>query len=1027
MRMKRIIGLGLILFSAFIINSCAGGSQAVKLEIPGAFNDKGRRVQQIYVATQTFLDDCIQGKLEEVEMDSHAKLDTFIYNRKEKTIDFYFNRYFTYRPIRDLGVKNMYEDLSIELGNGFRDHTLTIYATDVPIEELVPNYYKENPDSYVLDKLPVNPKTVEPIVRNNSKPFVPSKGLYGRHIALWNSHGWYYENSLHRWEWQRARNFEIVEDIFPTSYVLQYLVPMLENAGANTFLPRERDFNTNEVIVDNDDPKSGYQENGTWTKGGIGFAVGQKPYHSGDNPFVMGTYRQRPANDQFASVVYTPKIPESGEYAVYISYHHGPNNVDDAKYIVYHAGGRTEFLVNQQMGGETWVYLGKFKFLNDGSAKVVVKANRLSQNKYITTDAIRFGGGMGDIMRNGLLSERPRWIEAARYYLQYAGMPEMVYNIHQDTVDYNDDYKSRGEWVNYLKGAPFGPNEHREESGLNIPVDLSFAFHTDAGTTRNDTVIGTLMIYSHRGGETNWEAPGDSAETTFPDGQSRYVNRDLADIIQTQIVQDIYEKYDPAWNRRGMWDASYSEAWRPNVPAALLELHSHHNFLDMKFGNDPQFRFDAARAIYKGMLRFLSVQYGFDYVVQPLPPSHVMAEVLHGKVIRIKWQAVKDPLEPTAVPQRYMVYTRKNNGGWDDGILIDGEQCMIPSVNDGVIYSFKVTALNDGGESFPSEIVSVCNNGNAKKILIVNGFDRVSGPATLETDKYLGFVDGWEKSVPDVYDLSYVGSQYDFDANSKWLDDDSPGNGASYGNMETQVIVGNTRDYPYLHGKAIKAAGYSFDSASDEAVSAEMVELENYTTMDIIYGEQKATPWPKPIKEPRFRVFPAEFSKEVEKFCNLGGNVFVSGAYIGTDLLDDTTKTSFAKRVLKYTWRTNHASKNGHVYANNTLMFGNDIHYNFVTEFDPKIYGAENPDGIEPAKGSGALTVMRYAENNISAAVAWNGEKYNTMVLGFPFECVKTENERNLLMKRILNFFENDQEILQEVAKDGRKKSSVNK
>ena len=70
----------------------------------------------------------------------------------------------------------------------------------------------------------------------------------------------------------------------------------------------------------------------------------------------------------------------------------------------------------------------------------MVKTNRLSQTKYITTDAIRFGGGMGDIMRNGLISERPRWVEAARYYLQYAGMPEMVYNIHQDTVDYNDDY-----------------------------------------------------------------------------------------------------------------------------------------------------------------------------------------------------------------------------------------------------------------------------------------------------------------------------------------------------------------------------------------------------------------------------------------------------------------------------------------------------------------------------------------------------------------------------------------------------------
>jgi hypothetical protein len=1025
--MKKIISLGFVLLSAMAFFSCGGGSQVINKTIPPAYNDQGRKIQQIYSAAQVLLENCKSGKLEGVEMVRHARLDTLMYDREEKTLDIYFNRYFAYRPLREESVKTIYDNFKAELGGSFDKYDITLYSTGLPIHDLIPNYFIENPEDRDTSKFPVDPKSIEPIVRNNSKPFTPSKGLNGRHIALWNSHGWYYENSLHRWEWQRARNFQVVEDIFPTSYVLQYLVPMLENAGANTFLPRERDVNINEVIVDNDDATSAYSESGNWENGGIGFAVGEKPYVSGDNPFRFGTYRQILANDQYASAEYKADIPESGEYAVYISYHHSENNVDDAKYIVYHAGGRTEFLVNQQMGGETWIYLGKFKFFKDGDSRVVIKTNRLSQTKYITTDAIRFGGGMGDIMRNGLISERPRWVEAARYYLQYAGMPEMVYNIHQDTVDYNDDYKSRGEWVNYLKGAPFGPTANRDTAGLGIPIDLSFAFHTDAGTTRNDTVIGTLMIYSRKGGETNWDAPGDSAELTFPDGQSRYVNRDLADIIQTQIVEDIYAKYDPAWNRRGMWDAAYSEAWRPNVPGALLELHSHHNFLDMKFGNDPQFRFDASRAIYKGMLRFLSTQYGYEYVVQPLPPSHVMAEVLHGKVIRIKWQPVLDPLESTAVPEKYMVYTRKDSGGWDDGILLDAKQCMIPTVDDGVLYSFKVTALNDGGESFPSEIVSVCNIPNTKKVLVVNAFDRVSGPEILETDKYLGFMDAWGKSVPDVYDLSYIGSQYDFLADSKWLDDDSPGNGASYGNMESTVIVGNTHDYPYLHGQAIVAAGYSFDSASDEAVALGMIELEKYETMDIIYGEQKATPWPKPIKEPRFRVFPRPFAAAVEDFTQMGGNVFLSGAYIGTDILDDTSKISFAERVLKYRWRTDHASLVGDVYANNTLLFGNDINYSFITDFHPKVYGAENPDGIEPAKDSGALTVMRYTENNISAGIAWNGEDYNTFVIGFPFECIPSESSRNTFMKRILDFFENDQNIDQAVTKDGRKKSSVNK
>ncbi len=57
----------------------------------------------------------------------------------------------------------------------------------------------------------------------------------------------------------------------------------------------------------------------------------------------------------------------------------------------------------------------------------------------------------------------------------------LVYNLNNDTLDYNDDYQSRGEWVNYLKGAPFGPNRDRETTGLGIPVDLSLAFHGSTG------------------------------------------------------------------------------------------------------------------------------------------------------------------------------------------------------------------------------------------------------------------------------------------------------------------------------------------------------------------------------------------------------------------------------------------------------------------------------------------------------------------------------------------------------------------
>jgi hypothetical protein len=66
-----------------------------------------------------------------------------------------------------------------------------------------------------------------------------NKGLSGRYIALWQSHGRYYEAKTERWEWQRAPLFRTVEDMYTQSYVLPFLMPMLENAGAYVMTPRK--------------------------------------------------------------------------------------------------------------------------------------------------------------------------------------------------------------------------------------------------------------------------------------------------------------------------------------------------------------------------------------------------------------------------------------------------------------------------------------------------------------------------------------------------------------------------------------------------------------------------------------------------------------------------------------------------------------------------------------------------------------------------------------------------------------------
>ena len=110
-------------------------------------------------------------------------------------------------------------------------------------------------------------------------------------------------------------------------------------------------------------------------------------------------------------------------------------------------------------------------------------------------------------------------------------------------------------------------------------------------------------------------------------------------------------------------------------------------------------------------------------------------------------------------------------------------------------------------------------------MLVVNGFDRVSGPADFVADSIAGFYDPKDHGVPYLNDISFIGSQYEFRRSKPWTDDDAPGFGASRANYETKVIAGNSFDYPALHGQSIVKAGYSFVSSSDESVGSGKVNL----------------------------------------------------------------------------------------------------------------------------------------------------------------------------------------------------------
>ena len=893
---------------------------------------------------------------------------------KNKFITLYTNRALSTISLSENEVRDLRLLVSqMVLGNN--QGKVTIYTDGYEIGELVTARHRHRAKNarYTL------PATTQ-WVTNTSRPYSAKQGLDGKHIALWGSHGQYFHQSTESWRWQRAKVWSTVEDLYTTSYTMPFLVPMLENAGAVVVQPRERDTQTYEQVLDD----SQATLKGQWAIGeGTGWANPTTHLLEGDNPFTKGRYIVEVKCDEKnkSEVIYTPTLP-AGEYAVYVSYKTLPNSSNKAQYTVMHKGQKTTFSVNQQMGGGTWVYLGTFAFDSDQQHNYVSVAAAANSKEVVSTDAVKFGGGMGSVARykqpdsfenvpsskelpegdavmidsvellanqaNAITSGLPRYIEAARYWMQYSGIPDSIYNYTDSKNDYVDDYAARGIWVNYLAG---GSAANPKEAGLKIPLHMSLAFHTDAGV--RDEVVGTLIIYKDH---------DDEQCKKYPIGKSRIVARDLADYMQTQIVNDMRAIYAPEWTRRQLNNSSYAEARHPKVPAVLLELLSHQNMTDMKYGLDPRVRFTISRAMYKSILRFMHEQYGTEYVVQPLPVNSMAmtmearSQTRGAQSVEITWQATEDALEPTATPTYYIVYTRTNDGDWDNGVRVTTPQYTF-TPEKGTRYDIRVAAGNAGGLSFKSEVLSAYIAPEEKgKVLIVNGFTRVSGPEWWQ-DSIYGGIRPASHAVPYGKGVNYIGEVYDFDSRNEWKTDDNCGWGMCHSDHMNHPTVGNTFDYPAMHGRVLAEMGYSYVTTSVAALDS----IAGYDLVDVILGKQKTVIMGN---DTSFHCMPTNMQHALTHYLQHGGRLLLSGAHIASDM-QTKQDAAFTKNQLHYEFRCTHASRTGKIRIERELIKGN---YTFRTEPNDTMLHTENADGIYPAEGS--IVVARFPEVNVAAAIA---------------------------------------------------------
>ena len=331
---------------------------------------------------------------------------------------------------------------------------------------------------------------------------------------------------------------------------------------------------------------------------------------------------------------------------------------------------------------------------------------------------------------------------------------------------------------------------------------------------------------------------------------------------------------------------------------------------------------------------------------------------------------------------------------------------MLSEQEPGRIYSYKVTAVNEGGESFPSEVVAACRiPGGKGNVLVVNGFDRISAPLSMRRDSLAGFYTELDGGVPDKQDISFIGGQQVFDLAMARCEVDSIALGACNCDYETEVIGGNTFDYPYVHGRSIARAGYSFCSASVRAVGDRGVSLEEYSAVDLILGKQRSVTIGRGVAGYAFKTFSPELQDVLRRYMAGDGALFVSGSYVATDLWTGGEATpadrAFAEEVLHYTYDGDQAADRNRVRVVTSHAGFSRDEYRYVNDFRPDRYRVERVDALRPA-GGGAFPVMRYVDNNRCAGVACADSR--TFVMGFPFEALESDVQRDRLMADILGF-----------------------
>lgn len=844
--------------------------------------------------------------------------------------------------------------LSVGLTAGF---TCTVHAQTTGSTNAAASLPQPHPDAVTASNTKNYPFPANyPLRKTFAAPdsTQPKGPLSGRLIYTVGGHGMSYRDTPKgkRWGFDRPNLNNMIEDLGNHDQ-MTFFADAVFRAGGTVVPVRPVGNQTNEVIVD--DNNQGFSLFGNWSNNTDSHAV---YYGKNEDPIRYRYTKSSPTETAVAR--FTPTIPAPGYYPVYTWVRFGEDLADNQLYKITHSGGETDVHVNHRRVGKGWVYLGTYYF-ESGTQGYVEVSNLSDSQGLIIADAIRFGNGIGDIEREGTKSGRPREDEAGRYWVQ----------------------KSMQNDANHVASVYDRPASDDPTDNVGVPPRTASFMNNEKDGRYTDRVYvsmhtnakGNISEYD-RGADGLWN---NDSLTTIAKGTKTPNQERLAYLLGLAVNDDlaaISSKMEHPWinNRKRhelfrndfafgeiRWDAINHE-----MDATLLEVAYHDHVQDSALMLSPKVRQWVARSMVRGLVQYFEeFGKGGPLVYTPDAPVAIVAANAGGGNAQITWQPAKSTPSEGGQADEYLVYRSTNGYGFGNPVRVPaGQQSVrIPAPLNQISY-FRVTAVNQGGESLPSEVAAICPGNAQANVLIVNGFDRLDrklNPIEEHDGKPFQRVKPWRS---------------------------------------------NNHDYVVQHAKALQAAGKTFDSSSNDFISEQAVK--NYSCLVWILGNESTAD----------KTFDENEQKIVSQYLMSGKSLFVSGADIGFDLESTDSGKNFFRSVLGASLENTSAETHGFSAAPSGIFTGlTEGKFGEPAPFDNSVYPPVNfspyrvdsADVLKPSNPATDKIVLTYqggAYDKRGAAIARDNQNYKTIVLGFPFESITTDAERVAIMVKSMEFLQ---------------------